>query len=419
MKLKHTFAIAGAVLATLLALAAAYLHVIGRDIEPADFSDLDLPPVEPVPAEENAFTYLARARDAYVETKKDGEYVSYFELRDNPILIAEALAANTEMFQHLERAAQCARCVYPVLATINDPVFRLHNFGAIARLMSIKIKYELENNAIEAALRDVETLLRCGQLMRQNPTSLSEALVAMMFKGTGLDAIQQLAKNPNASEDQLRRLRELLENTPSYAATMSHARKGEFQVWRMGFDEIKAKGKRSELVYWHQPPFIPKFLYRRLFLINQTLLDYANKARVTISNIPKFYSDVTLPSYEYPADGQSWLGTLLSRNGAGKILLIATEIGEAGIFCEKRCEMDAHVAATQIIIACHLFQRATGRKPQTLDELVPDFLPSVPLDPFDGKPFRYKPEEGIVYSVGAKLEDFPGNDDKLVFKIWE
>ena len=96
--------------------------------------------------------------------------------------------------------------------------------------------------------------------------------------------------------------------------------------------------------------------------------------------------------------------------------------------------MDANLAATKLIIACHLFQRETGRKPQSLEELVPTYLPSIPLDPFDGKPFRYNPEKGVVYSVGTSLDDLGGETGRgtppqdfgeiwrgknAVFKIWE
>lgn len=34
---------------------------------------------------------------------------------------------------------------------------------------------------------------------------------------------------------------------------------------------------------------------------------------------------------------------------------------------------------------------------------------AVPLDPFDGKPFRYDPKRGVVYSVGKNLVDNGGS----------
>ena len=47
--------------------------------------------------------------------------------------------------------------------------------------------------------------------------------------------------------------------------------------------------------------------------------------------------------------------------------------------------------------------------PKNLDELVPKFIPAIPLDPFDGKAMRYSLSNGVVYSVGENLEDAGGN----------
>jgi hypothetical protein len=59
-------------------------------------------------------------------------------------------------------------------------------------------------------------------------------------------------------------------------------------------------------------------------------------------------------------------------------------------------------------LAVERYRLAHGALPQTLQNLVPTYLPDVPLDPFDGKPLRYKHlEQGYaVYSVGPD-----GNDD--------
>jgi hypothetical protein len=52
--------------------------------------------------------------------------------------------------------------------------------------------------------------------------------------------------------------------------------------------------------------------------------------------------------------------------------------------------------------------RHSFKLPEYLDQLVPEFLPAVPLDPFDGRPLRYSPtgEGYVLYSVGPdKLDD--------------
>jgi hypothetical protein len=53
-----------------------------------------------------------------------------------------------------------------------------------------------------------------------------------------------------------------------------------------------------------------------------------------------------------------------------------------------------------------------GTLPERLDDLVPQFLPSVPADPFDGKPLRFKKlERGYcIYSVGPNRQDDGGKE---------
>ncbi|MHC5056255.1 MAG: hypothetical protein ACYTKD_16265 [Planctomycetota bacterium] len=63
-------------------------------------------------------------------------------------------------------------------------------------------------------------------------------------------------------------------------------------------------------------------------------------------------------------------------------------------------------------LSCELFRSAEGRYPPTLDELAPEFVKELPLDPFTGKPLRYELRDDgaafIVYSVGDNLKDDGG-----------
>lgn len=61
-------------------------------------------------------------------------------------------------------------------------------------------------------------------------------------------------------------------------------------------------------------------------------------------------------------------------------------------------------------VACERFRLKHGRWPEALDELVPAFLPAVPLDPYDGQPLRYAkwPDGVAVYSVGKRPQQSRG-----------
>jgi hypothetical protein len=52
--------------------------------------------------------------------------------------------------------------------------------------------------------------------------------------------------------------------------------------------------------------------------------------------------------------------------------------------------------------------------PERLEQLVPEFLPAVPVDPFDGRPLRYSPSgEGyVLYSVGPDKADDGGRPNQ-------
>lgn len=66
--------------------------------------------------------------------------------------------------------------------------------------------------------------------------------------------------------------------------------------------------------------------------------------------------------------------------------------------------------AAQVAIALEAYHRRHNVWPDQLEKLCPDLLPTVPLDRFDGKPFKYKLVENvpIVYSVGRNRMDDGG-----------
>ena len=64
---------------------------------------------------------------------------------------------------------------------------------------------------------------------------------------------------------------------------------------------------------------------------------------------------------------------------------------------------------TVVTLAVQRFRLAHGGSfPLNLDELVPAFLPSQPLDPMDGNPLRYDPRSRRLWSIGDDLTDNGG-----------
>jgi hypothetical protein len=81
--------------------------------------------------------------------------------------------------------------------------------------------------------------------------------------------------------------------------------------------------------------------------------------------------------------------------------------------CAARDTMETRRDVALIVLAIESFRRTQGQWPDSLAQLVPAYLPSIPLDPFTGKSLRYRPsasasERPLLYSVGVDGVDDGG-----------
>jgi hypothetical protein len=85
----------------------------------------------------------------------------------------------------------------------------------------------------------------------------------------------------------------------------------------------------------------------------------------------------------------------------------------------KVATFDAMVLTARAGLACRIYKSRSGRYPETLEALIPDFLKKVPTDPFTGKPLVYRRDgEGfIVYSLGSNLKDDGGRSTYMITQL--
>jgi hypothetical protein len=67
-----------------------------------------------------------------------------------------------------------------------------------------------------------------------------------------------------------------------------------------------------------------------------------------------------------------------------------------------RWRVQAESAMLQADLGVRLFQSDEGRWPDSLEDLVPNYLPAIPIDPYSNQPLKYRPEPMgfVLYSVG-------------------
>ena len=107
-------------------------------------------------------------------------------------------------------------------------------------------------------------------------------------------------------------------------------------------------------------------------------------------------------------EGASWR---FGPNFIGKEVLRTVVPAWSSIATSTLCS-EFQSVATEVVVAAELFRRKTGAYPAALADLVPDFMPSVPADPFKpGSALNYDAVRGTIWTVGASC-DFDGVVDK-------
>jgi hypothetical protein len=90
---------------------------------------------------------------------------------------------------------------------------------------------------------------------------------------------------------------------------------------------------------------------------------------------------------------------------AGVLFPEFTRVSESNVL------LHAQTRCTIVALAVERFRLKQQRWPKSLDELDRELLAKVPIDPYDGKPLRYRllDDGAVVYSVGPDLVDNGGN----------
>lgn len=98
-----------------------------------------------------------------------------------------------------------------------------------------------------------------------------------------------------------------------------------------------------------------------------------------------------------------------SLNYAGQMLLqdCSTIVD---LTLESWVKRHAQREALIVLAALRLYEIENGDLPESLSDLVPDYLDKAPLDSYDGQPLRYDATKAWIYSVGSDFIDAGGDE---------
>jgi hypothetical protein len=175
---------------------------------------------------------------------------------------------------------------------------------------------------------------------------------------------------------------------------------------------------------WAGLRFLESPVYRVAFLTD----DLASFRR----QMDHLYASLNLPyrqAHEYLSD--SFIKDPLAKAvhpwqppGAPGLIASLALPHDVALYLQQVTEADTLHRLMRIAFAITRYRAKYDKQPSNLEELVPEFLTHVPLDPFDNKPLRMKKVSAgsIIYSVGPNMEDNDGQEgttehDDIVFRV--
>ena len=371
----------------------------------------------------NAATYLKRAMEAYAA--QDPSLSDFTDdLLHDPTLIAEQplqsakhLAKFESVFEQIRWSAGRRECEWGIAPDRNNlAINSFPHLRAITKLLAVAAFDAHLSNDDVAALQRIRELTRVARQTGRYGTIIS-LLVELAQFGLATSAIEFIAPELGARADRSAILR-------TQAEALINVLLDESYIWDA----------------WNRAMLSERAYYLEL------LLDYVENPAATdpMTAVPvspgrRAWNWLDKPAWqlllarsmgEYSAlaslrDNRDW--SIVAREFPEPRLMRAALVGHPALFeclnpaSEKRSIRIAGVLIGRqiaqnrmaaIAIAIRLYVIDLGTGPQALEDLVPKYLPSVPIDPCDPQrgPIRYRPSpfRPVLYSLGRnEIDDSP------------
>jgi hypothetical protein len=411
MALKYKVLIGIAVFGALVVTpAVTFLVMCSTDEPPHDDSDLRLT-LPDVPDHLNAYVLLVEAGEKAYWPQDDATREKLDRmLGDGPwdaALARDVLGRNRETLALFEKAAARPHCRFPKVSLMDD-MPGLYPCLTLSQVLVIRSKQEQLDGSPESAFETAIAQVRFGDRLARAKGPLVVHLVGLTVRGAGCERIRRLTARATLPPATWRDYADRLAALAPAPETLADAFRVEYGMVANLADGLRSgKYDPKEFAHSGMIPFLPYSLHA-----NRTKHLLADAARKGIEATRQPYCDA-LPML------QAWsrsvhAGTLAARipselrpNGIGLALFRLISPNYESVM-ETRCHLAVSGAVTQAMLGLKAYKTRHGRLPQTLDDLVPEYLKAVPIDAFDGKPIRYDPAKRILYSVGKDGADGGG-----------
>jgi hypothetical protein len=309
-----------------------------------------------------------------------------------PEVIDAVIALYETGFWKLAEAQRRDRCLFEAGLGTEAPLPHLQAARQVARVASLRVRRAVERRDFDAAIRDVEAVLRLVRDLRPRGAMINQLVAAALTQGTCADMVKTILADPGLRVEHCDRLlKVLLDHEASSSDGYAEGLRAEYVTARALLRDL---GRTQPQLAARTAPAEHTRMVRNLDGYYRTLLglDGLPYAR----RLEKFAT---------------------MKNWAGDDLLALVFAGVPAFmeqFAQAMGRMNASLHASECMIVMRRWQLKHRGLPRALAVAVKDAgLKAIPTDPYDGHPMKVAllGSPPVVYSVGKDGRDDGGQKD--------
>jgi hypothetical protein len=274
---------------------------------------------------------------------------------------------------------------------------RLDSVQGIVFLSSLRTLHLILADDSEGAVKSIISTLKLMRVFDVHPTMLVQGRKIICVRLVCSD-IQLLLVRCRPSEDQLKKLQSLLEeafHSDSLEKTLLAERVYQLEVARNLIPEnIASRYLTANAPYLPERLALPEFTWHRMRISAGSLRYLRDMAWF-----------ITAARQPWPVPLDEIMDANKTPSGRPSKLLSAV-----ASLTRLTAETFAAIRCTTTAVAIERCRRQHGGLPDSLDVITPQYVASIPLDPFTGKPLLYGRDDDsyTVYSTGINRADDGG-----------
>lgn len=341
--------------------------------------------------------------DALTHFSSDSSDLAQFEM-DLPIphqaldesrqkQIQDILSDNQDILAILHNAAQMENCDHPIDPAMGDysPSVPLLSGTDLIRLLSLEIFNHSEQNNPTTTFKSIEAAI--GFIRFFNKPFLIHYMIMNIGQTHITRSLHRVLNRVSLTEPQLEHLSVALESwltSDALAQTLAAVR------CRMLY-EMQQASRHSKAIY----------LWSGLGFLARDMVQYIDLMQAEI--------DIThLPTHQQLEASERCSGSLKKFQSPFLKPIVPKFHG----FFKKHLNVLAQTRLAHTAIAIERYQLATGNQPETLEQLIPLYIISLPQDPFTGSPMQYQSsQEGYCLSYDDANSLTSRKPKELIFTV--